>query len=472
MTTFHIIDPIDAAIFRAYDIRGKADTQLTPDAVYTIALAIGAEMHAMNKTDMVIGRDGRLSSPILIQALRQGLMHSGINIVDIGIVPSPVLYFASHVLPMDCAIILTGSHNPSEYNGLKMILDSVTLAEQRIQTLYQRIIQRNFHIVDATHQGNFRENDTLITQYIQYIAKQIQLPRKLKIVVDCGNGVAGRVAYPLFSALGCEVIELYCDVDGRFPNHHPDPSVAENLQDLIAAVNTHQADIGLAFDGDADRLGVITPHGHIIWPDRLMMLFSKDILHRHPGGKIVFDVKCSYHLPTVIKQHGGIPLMCPTGHSLVKSTMKKENALLAGELSGHIFFKENWFGFDDGLYSACRLLAILAAQPRTIDALFDDVPDSVNTPELKIPMADDQKFDFMATLTHQLQHSADFSEANIMTIDGVRVEFSDGWGLLRASNTTPCLVARFEAQSEAALARIQALFKTQLNLIAPLDMPF
>lgn len=455
--TYHQILNIDPSIFRAYDIRGKVDDQLSSDSVYTIALAFGAEMHHMNKKDIVIGRDGRLSSPLLIQALRQGLIDSGVNVLDIGVIPSPVLYFASHFLAIDCAIVLTGSHNPSQYNGLKMILNGTTLAEEKIQVLYQRIIKKDFYF--AT--GSFRENETLLDQYIHYITQQIQLPRPLKIVVDCGNGVAGHVAYPLFSKLGCEVIELYCDVDGHFPNHHPDPSVAENLGDLIHAVKTHEADMGLAFDGDADRLGIVTSTGQIIWPDRLMMLFSKDILKRHPGGKIVFDVKCSYHLPAVIENHGGVAIMSPTGHSLVKSKMKTVNALLAGELSGHIFFKENWFGFDDGLYSACRLLAIVAQQALSLDELFSDIPNSVNTPELKIPLADNHKFAFV----EHLKKNGQFGSAKIIDIDGIRVEFEDGWGLLRASNTTPCLVARFEAQDADALERIKALFKDQLHVV-------
>lgn len=456
--TFNKIQSIDPSIFRAYDIRGEVDTQLTPDAVYTIALAIGSEMHQLGKKDIVIGRDGRLSGPILIQALRQGLMDSGANVLDIGLVPSPVLYFASHYLPMDCAVILTGSHNPSNYNGLKMILDGVTLAEDKIQALYQRIATHDF--VTAS-QGTFREDLTLLDQYVNYITKQIQLPRRLKVVIDCGNGVAGNVAPALFKKLGAEVIELFCEVDGNFPHHHPDPSVAANLEDLISAVKTHQADIGLAFDGDADRLGVVTSTGKVIWPDRLMMLFAKDILSRNPNGKIVFDVKCSMHLPTVIEKHHGIAIMCPTGHSLVKSKMKAVDALIAGELSGHIFFKENWFGFDDGLYSACRLLDILAKQSLSLDALFSDIPDSVNTPELKIPLADDQKFAF---IEHLKIHSI-FADATIIDIDGIRVEFADGWGLLRASNTTPCLVARFEANTIEALERIKALFKEQLHSI-------
>lgn len=468
---FQIVKNIDSSIFRAYDIRGKVESQLTPDAVYTIALAIGAEMHQLNKRNIVIGRDGRLSSPILIQALRKGLIDSGVDVLDIGLVPSPVLYFASHFIPMDCAIILTGSHNPSQYNGLKMILNGVTLAESQIQALYQRIQSQSY----VSGEGSFREDLTLIDQYIDFITEQIKLPRSLKVVVDCGNGVAGNVAPKLFSRLGCEIIELYCDVDGNFPNHHPDPSIAENLVDLIAAVKTHQADIGLAFDGDADRVGVVTSSGQIIWPDRLMMLFAKDILSRHPKGKIVFDVKCSYHLPQVIEKYQGIPVMCPTGHSLVKSKMKAENALIAGELSGHIFFKENWFGFDDGIYSAARLLDILAKQSLSLDELFAEVPDSVNTPEIKIPLADEQKFAFI----QHLKQAGQFGEARIIDIDGIRVEFIDGWGLLRASNTTPCLVARFEANTQEALNKIQALFKEQLHAInksfvAPqvLEIPF
>lgn len=469
--TYQKATHVDPSIFRAYDIRGKVDEQLSPDVVYTIALAIGAEMEAMDRKNIVIGCDGRLSSPVLIHALQQGLQDSGRHVLDIGLVPSPILYFASCHLPMDCAVVLTGSHNPSNYNGLKMILGGVTLAEDSIQALYRRIVHNDFYM----GLGSYREDNTMIQQYIDYITAQIQLQRPLKIVVDCGNGAAGHIAKPLFSKLGCEVVELYCEVDGNFPNHHPDPSMPENLKDLMAAVKTHQADIGLAFDGDADRLGVVTPNGHIIWPDRLMMLFSQDILARHSGGKIVFDVKCSYHLPAIIEKSGGVSLMAPTGHSLVKATMKRENALLAGELSGHIFFKENWFGFDDGLYSACRLLAILANQSQSMDALFAAIPDSVNTPELKIPLADDQKFAFI----DYLKKTGQFGVAKLITIDGLRVEFSDGWGLLRASNTTPCLVARFEAISTDALERIKTLFKDQLHIVNQhfpqpqlLDMPF
>ena len=469
--TYNILHNIDPTIFRAYDIRGTVEKQLTPDAVYTIAKAIGAEMHHMGKKKMVIGRDGRLSGPMLIQALKQGLIDSGVDVVDIGIVPSPVLYFASHFMPIDCAVILTGSHNPSNYNGLKMILDGVTLAEDKIQALYRRIAEKDFHHA----QGSSCQDETLVTQYINYIAEQIQLPRALKVVVDCGNGVAGCVAPDLFSKLGCDVIKLYCDIDGNFPNHHPDPSVAENLTDLISAVHKHHADLGIAFDGDADRVGIVTATGKIIWPDRLMMLFSKDILKRNPQGKIVFDVKCSYHLPAVIENYGGIPIMCPTGHSLVKSKMKAVNALIAGELSGHIFFKENWFGFDDGIYSACRLLDIIAKQSQTLDELFSEIPDSVNTPELKVAIPDEYKFDFI----EHLKKTGEFNASRIIDIDGIRVEFTDGWGLLRASNTTPCLVARFEADTEAALTRIKALFNTQLKIVNQrfhqpqvLDIPF
>jgi len=458
---------LDKTIFRAYDIRGKVDTQLTADVIYTLGLALGSEMHVMQKSSIVIGRDGRLSSPELIEALRQGLMDTGTHVIDIGMVPSPVLYFASNFIPIDCAVMLTGSHNPSSHNGLKMILDGVTLAEGRIQALYNRIMLQDFHY----GQGSSQARDHIIEDYIKTIQQHVHLDRRLKIVVDCGNGVAGKVAKPLFSALGCEIIELYCEVDGRFPNHHPDPSVMENLTDLIKTVKDHKADIGLAFDGDADRIGVVTPEGKAILPDRLMMLFARDILSRNPGANIVFDVKCSHHLPAVIQKHGGIPIMCATGHSIVKSRMKEMNAILAGELSGHIFFKEKWYGFDDGLYSGCRLLEILAGQSLSIDNLFAAIPDSVNTPELKIPIPEERKFAFVEAL----KEKGEFADGNMVTIDGIRVEFKDGWGLLRASNTTPCLIARFEADNVEALQRIQSLFKTQLLSIGKndqLELPF
>jgi phosphomannomutase/phosphoglucomutase len=451
---------IAQSIFRAYDIRGVVDDTLTPEVVYAIGLAIGSEALARGQQKVIIARDGRLSGVQLSEALRAGLLASGRDVIDIGAVPTPVLYFATHLLGTQSGVMLTGSHNPPEYNGLKIVLNGETLAEEAIQSLYQRIIEQNF-----THgQGHYETHD-IASAYISRITSDVRLTRPLKIVIDSGNGIAGAVAPALFRALGCEVIELFCEVDGRFPNHHPDPSQAENLQDLIHSVLAHQADIGLAFDGDGDRLGVVTDEGEMIWPDRQMMLYAADILERNPAAMILYDVKCTRHLATQISQHGGEPLMWKTGHSLIKSKMRETGALLAGEMSGHVFFKERWFGFDDGLYTAARLLEILAKDPRCASELFRTLPDSVNTPELKLPMADDRKSDFITQLREQSQ----FPQAEINTIDGLRVDFPDGWGLIRQSNTTPCLVLRFEADTE----RIQSLFRTQLlALDKHLELPF
>lgn len=455
---------VSAEIFRAYDIRGVVDESLTPEVIYTIGLALGSEAQARGEQKIIVARDGRLSGPTLIQALTQGLRDSGCDVTDIGAVATPVLYFATHVLPSRSGVMLTGSHNPVNYNGLKMVLGGETLAEESIQALYQRIQQQNF-----SHGKGTLQTYDIVPEYIARIVQDIKLTRPLKVVADCGNGIAGNIVPQLLRALGCEVIELFCDVDGHFPNHHPDPSVPHNLEDLIAAVKQQQADIGLAFDGDGDRLGVVTNQGEIIWPDRQLMLYAIDILQRNPGATIIYDVKSTRHLDKLIKQHHGHPLMWKTGHSLVKAKLQETGALLAGEMSGHIFFKERWYGFDDALYTATRLLEILAKQTSDASTLFATLPDSINTPELKLPIADDRKFAFMETLSTQ----AKFDEENISTIDGLRVHFHDGWGLIRPSNTTPCLVLRFEADTLAGLTRIQEVFRTQLLAIdGSLALPF
>lgn len=461
---YTIARSVSPSIFRAYDIRGFVDENLTPDIIYTIALAIGSKAKNLGEHTIIVARDGRLSSPALSAALIQGLLDTGCNVLDIGTVPTPVLYFAAHVLPFHSGVVLTGSHNPENYNGLKIVLAGQTLAEDNIQKLYQRIVKQDF----ICGQGQL-SHKAMVANYIQDICQRIKLKRSLKVVIDCGHGVAATVAPQLFTALGCEVVELYCHMDGRFPNHHPDPSVAENLADLQQTVIGTQADLGLAFDGDADRLGVVTDKGEIIWPDRQLMLYACDILTRHAGATIVFDVKCSASLAKVITRHGGKALMCQTGHSLIKARMREVNALLAGELSGHIFFKENWYGFDDAMYTASRLLEILCQQQGSISDLFEKIPDNINTPELKAPIAEEKKFSFM----QQLQQQGDFTGGEVITIDGLRVEYPDGWGLVRASNTTPCLVLRFEAETETALARIQSLFKEQLLRIdRALAIPF
>ena len=455
---------VDKSVFRAYDIRGIIGDQLDENAFYTIGRAISCRLRALDRNDIVMARDGRLTSESLAKALMQGLLDSGINVVDLGEAATPVMYYATHVHGIDSGVMVTGSHNPADYNGIKMVLAGTTLAHEDIQILYDFVSRGE--VING--QGQYQCFD-IMSSYTQRIVSDMQIKRPLKVVVDCGNGIAGPVIPGVLRRLGCEVIELYCDVDGRFPNHHPDPTVEANLVDLKAAIAEHQADIGLAFDGDADRLGVLTNQGELIWPDRLMMLYAQEVLTRNPGATIVYDVKCSSHLADVIKKAGGVGKMCPTGHSIVKRVMKEEHAALAGEMSGHLFFKDRWYGFDDALYSACRLLEIVCASSLTVDEQFKAIPNSVNTPEIKIPIVDDEKFIFMERFSTE----SNFPDAELIAIDGLRVEFPHGWGLLRASNTTPCLVARFEAQDQMSLDTIQALFKTQLQEIdGDLAIPF
>jgi len=445
---------IPNGVFRAYDVRGVIGSELDEHAFYMIAQAIAYELHTLDRTGICLARDGRLSSPELTRALKQGLLDSGIDVFDLGEVSTPVMYYATHTSGIDSGLMVTGSHNPGDYNGIKMVLAGKTLVAEDIQALYQRILDEK--IISGTGKDM---SLTVLDGYIQRIVSDITLARPMRVVVDCGNGVAGPIIPNVLRQLGCTVFELYCDVDGHFPNHHPDPTVEENLADLQTAVALHKADLGLAFDGDADRLGVVTDQGDIIWPDRLMMLFAQQILEVEPGATIVYDVKCSSHLAHVIQASGGVANMCPTGHSIVKRVMKNTEAALAGEMSGHIFFKNRWYGFDDALYSAARLLEIVSASKQSVSEIFDAIPNSVNTPEIKIPIYDARKFDFMKRFTSE----AVFPDAALIVIDGVRVEYPHGWGLLRASNTTPCLVARFEAESDASLSEIQALFKTQLQ---------
>lgn len=451
-------------IFRAYDIRGIVNQDLTSDIVHAIGMAIGSEAQQRGQRQIVIARDGRLSSPTLITALRDGLLQSGCHVIDIGMVPTPVLYFATHWFETQAGVMLTGSHNPSNYNGLKIVLGGMALVENDIQQLYQRIIARNF--VSAA--GAFAVKD-VASDYIARIARDVQLSRPLKIVVDAGNGVTGEIAPRLFRRLGCEVIELYCKIDGHFPHHHPDPSVIENLRDLQHTVVEHQADIGLAFDGDGDRLGVVTDQGDIIWSDRQMMLFAQDVLSRNPGSDILFDVKCTRYLSQVITESGGKPFMWKTGHSFIKSKLREIAAPLGGEMSGHIFFKERWYGFDDGMYAGARLLEILSRHKKTSHAIFEQFPNSINTPELKIPMADEKKAEFMQSFIK----TADFSGAKVTTIDGLRADYSDAWGLIRISNTSPYLTLRFEADTTENLALVQAIFRQQLLKVDKnLQLPF
>jgi phosphomannomutase/phosphoglucomutase len=458
------LKPIDRNVFRAYDIRGIIGQQLNEDAFYSIGKAISCRLKTLNRDAIFVARDGRLSSHSLVTALTKGLLDSGINVFDLGAVATPVMYFATHLNAIDSGLMVTGSHNPADYNGIKMVLAGTTLANSDIDVLYD--LNQRGETVTGNGEYHFQP---VLAEYIARITSDIYLQRPLKVVVDCGNGIAGPVIPEVIKSLGCEVIPLYCDVDGSFPNHHPDPAVEENLLDLKTAVLNHQADIGLAFDGDADRLGVITNTGELIWPDRLMMVYARDVLQRNPGAAIVFDVKCSKHLAQVIEAAGGVAKMCPTGHSIVKAVMKTENAALAGEMSGHLFFKDRWYGFDDALYSACRLLEILSHSVLPVSEQFAAVPNSINTPEIKIPIQDDEKFGFM----QRFMKEASFPDARLICIDGLRAEFSHGWGLIRASNTTPCLVARFEAQDEQSLNHIQSLFKHQLQAMdGNLRLPF
>jgi len=451
-------------IFKAYDIRGIVGSTLTASYAELIGKALGSEAASRGVASIAFARDGRLSGPELGQALVKGIMSTGIDVIDIGMVPTPLLYFAAYKLTDGSGVMLTGSHNPPDYNGFKMLLAGESLAEESIQALRQRIESGDF----VTGKGNYK-TVPMLDKYISTITSDVKLKRPLKIVVDCGNGVAGGVAPRLYQAMGCEIIELYCDIDGKFPNHHPDPSQPKNLVDLIEAVKVHKADLGMAFDGDGDRLGVISSDGSVIWPDRLMMMFSEDVLARNPGAQIIYDIKCTSNLTKVIWEKGGEPLMWKTGHSLIKSKMKQSGALLAGEMSGHIFFKERWFGFDDGIYSGARLLEILAADVRQPRVIFAGLPDSVNTPELQIQMKEGEHHAFI----DKLLDSADFGEANVTMIDGIRADYADGWGLVRASNTTPCLVLRFEGQTKEAMHNVQARFKQAIHSVdASLVLPF
>jgi phosphomannomutase/phosphoglucomutase len=451
---------ISRGIFRAYDIRGIVGKELTPETVTSIGRAIGSEANDRGEQTVIVGRDGRDSSPELAEALIKGLCAAGRNVIDIGMVPTPVLYFATHHLDANSGVMLTGSHNGPEYNGLKIVLGGETLSEGAIQDIYERIIEQDL----TSGMGEVQTRD-LVADYIRRITEDIPvaLGKAFKLVVDCGNGIPGAVAPELYRALGHDVVELYCDVDGKFPNHHPDPSQVKNMQDLIARVKQEQADLGFAFDGDGDRLGVVDTEGNIIWPDRQMMLLAKDVLSRNPGAVIIYDVKCSRYLRTTIEANGGKPLMWKTGHSLIKSKMKETGAQLAGEMSGHIFFKERWYGFDDALYTGARLLEVLMAAKIRPTEVFKELPEGVSTPEIRVDLTEQAHKTFMADMKEKMV----FEGAEIFDIDGFRVEFSDGWGLVRPSNTSPCLVLRFEADSQAALERIQEQFRSLMLSINP-----
>ncbi|MFN3585864.1 MAG: phosphomannomutase/phosphoglucomutase, partial [Moraxellaceae bacterium] len=451
-------------IFRAYDIRGVIGEGLDEDVARAIGRAIGSEALARGEQQVLVGRDGRLSSPQLAAALIEGLRASGRNVIDVGMVPTPVLYFAAKTIGTGSGVMITGSHNPGNYNGFKIMLAGDTLAGDEIQALRARIEKQDF----SAGAGTLAQTNVL-DEYVDRVGADIVLARPLKVVVDAGNGVAGAIAPRVLEALGCEVIPLFCDVDGTFPNHHPDPSKPENLDDLISAVASNGADIGIAFDGDGDRVGVVTAGGRNIFPDRLMMLLAKHVLMTNPGADIIFDVKCTRDLGVLISQLGGRPVMSKTGHSFIKAKLKETGAALAGEMSGHIFFNDRWFGFDDAIYAAARVLEILSLEAESSDQMFAEFPENPVTPEINIPVPEAKKFALVEALTSK----ANFPEANVITIDGLRVEFAEGWGLLRASNTTPCLVARFEGRTPADLGKVQERFRSLLAAVEPdLKIPF
>ena len=415
-------------------------------------------MRAKGEQVVVLGRDGRLSGPELSTALAEGMQSVGIDVVDLGVVATPMVYFGTHVLDTQSGIMVTGSHNPPDYNGFKMVLAGEAIYGDTIQALYQAIVNKTF----AEGKGSYRSYD-IADAYQKRIVSDVKLARPMKIAIDSGNGVAGAFAGDLYRALGCEVIELFCEVDGTFPNHHPDPAHPENLQDLIHCLQTTDAEIGLAFDGDGDRLGVVTKDGQIIYPDRQLMLFAQDVLTRHPGEQILYDVKCTRHLAPWISERGGKPLMWKTGHSLVKAKMRETGAPLGGEMSGHVFFKDRWYGFDDGMYAGARMLELLSRE-KNPSAVLNALPQSVSTPELQLKLAEGESFPLIA----KLQSEAKFPGSDqIITIDGLRVEYPDGFGLARSSNTTPVIVMRFEAESQQALQHIQAEFKRVILAAKP-----
>ena len=446
---------ITSSIFKAYDIRGIVEKELTPEVVKLIGMAIGSESIAQGERGIVVGRDGRLTGPMLSESLISGLIESGCHVVDIGMVPTPLVYFATYTKGASSGVMVTGSHNPPEYNGFKIMIAGETLSADKIQNLYSRILNQQFSSGSGSSTSINIDQD-----YMDTIKSDIVLERELDIVVDCGNGVAGNIAPKLFESLGAKVSKLFCLVDGRFPNHHPDPSNPENLEDLIKEVVDTGADLGLAFDGDGDRLGLVDNNGNVVWADRQMILYSRDVLSRIPGAKIIFDVKCSSLLPKDISEHGGEPIMSRTGHSFIKNKLKETDAELGGEMSGHIFFNDRWYGFDDAIYTGARLLEIISKTDKTCAEIFAELPDSVSTPEINIHFDEQgQQHDAIKVLSN----SVDFPGSEINTIDGVRVDYENCWGLVRASNTTPCLVLRFEGNDKEALKSIKNQFKDWLE---------
>ena len=443
-------------IFRANDIRGVAYEDLNQEVVINLGKALGSEAQDRGLSEFIIGRDGRLSSPDIFEWLSSGVISSGCNVIDIGIVTSPMFYHSTFSLSSSSGVVITGSHNPGEYNGFKIVFQNNSTSSEEITFLKNRVINKDFR------RGNgLLKSENIEESYINRIVDSINIEKKLDISIDCGNGAAGIVAKKVYERLGCNVIELYGEVDGSFPNHHPDPSKIENMQDLINSVYINNSSIGLAFDGDADRLGVISPEGEMIYPDRQMILFAKQVIQNNPNSKIVFDVKCSKLLSDAIINYGGEPLICKTGHTFIKKKIRETDAQLGGEMSGHIFFNDRWPGFDDGIYAGARMLEIIAVSEEK--NIFYNVPNLVSTPEINIPVSDDKKFE----IVEKFIENSHFDDALIIDIDGIRVEFERGWGLLRASNTSPVLVLRFEAETENDLEDIKNLFNQNIKSIDP-----
>ena len=457
---------ITKSIFKAYDIRGIYEKELTDKSVELVAKALSS-IYKENNDKIVVGRDGRLSSIPLSKAVIKGFLDSGKDVIDIGEVPTPLMYFAVKKFKINSGVMVTGSHNPKQYNGLKIIMDGHALAGDEIEKIYRNIIENKIDKISSKLSN--LENININKKYINAVSKDISINKKLKIAIDAGNGIAGPIAVKLFKNLGIEIIELYCNVDGNFPNHHPNPSDPQNLIDLITSVKENKCDLGIAFDGDGDRCLIIDNKGEILWPDRQMMVYSKNILLKNKNKKIVFDVKSSKDLPIYIRKYGGIPLMCRTGHSYIKKKMLEINAILGGEMSGHIFFKDRWYGFDDGIYAGSRMLEIISNENKSSSELFAELPYSYSTPELNILMDKDGfQHDFM----EKFADAAIFSGAKISKIDGLRADYDYGWGLVRASNTTPCLVMRFEADTEKKLLEIQDNFIVEILKVNPkLEIP-
>jgi len=447
---------VNQHIFRANDIRGVAYKDLTEEVVIKLGKSLGSEALERGVKDFVIGRDGRLSSPDMYEWLSGGVLSTGCNVINIGIVTSPMFYHSTFVLESASGVVITGSHNPGEYNGFKVVFNNQSTSSEEIVSLKKRILNNDF----KTGEGLCRDED-IKESYINEIISSVKLNKQLNISIDCGNGSAGIIAKEVYERLGCNVRELYGDIDGQFPNHHPDPSKVENMLDLIKDVEENQSCVGLAFDGDADRLGVISPKGEIIYPDRQMILFANQVINESSAAKIVFDVKCSKLLPDEILKLGGEPLICKTGHTFIKQKIRETNAQLGGEMSGHIFFNDRWKGFDDGIYAGARMLEIIASED-TKD-IFSELPNMVSTPEINVSTTDEEKF----FLVEQFIKKTDFTNAKIIDIDGIRVEYEKGWGLLRASNTSPVLALRFEAETEDDLNNIKTIFYENLKRIEP-----